>query len=185
METDVDQDVFTDFNTFKSTQFFVTEFERSSGLLTTSTEETANEVELSWFESDSGVFGLPNWILISAGIMVVLFAACAVFICIQLRKNSNESSLQERAIAREIQLAKQEGVEIPSDLEKRLERFQHQHDDQAFGKQKGGKNLKEGGQKMGEYKVHPAKAGFVAAATESPGIRKNRNLTRYAADQLS
>ena len=41
-----------------------------------------------------------------------------------MRKNKSERDLQERAIVRELQLAKQEGVEIPDDLEKRLERFQ-------------------------------------------------------------
>jgi len=33
-------------------------------------------------------------------------------------------------------------------------------DEHDGGKQKGGKNFKEGGSKAGEVKVHPDKAGF-------------------------
>ena len=47
LETDVNEEEYSTFNSFKSTQFFVTEFEKSSGLLTTD-EDT--EVDESWFE---------------------------------------------------------------------------------------------------------------------------------------
>ena len=40
-----------------------------------------------------------------------------------MRRNHGERGLQERAIIRELALVKSEGAEIPSDLEKRLERF--------------------------------------------------------------
>lgn len=122
LETDVTEDIFTDFSTFKSTQFFVTEFERSSSLLTNE-DESQGDTEVSWFESESGV-GVQNWVLVTVCSLVVLFAICAIVICIQMKRNKSERSLQERAIARELELARQEGVEIPDDLEKRLERFQ-------------------------------------------------------------
>lgn len=60
-----------------------------------------------------------------------------------MRRNKSERGLQERAIVRELQLAKSEGVEIPDDLEKRLERFQ---DMEENGMKKG--SQKEGGQMM-------------------------------------
>ena len=41
-----------------------------------------------------------------------------------MRKNKSEQQLQERAIIRELALAKSEGAEIPDDLEKRLARFE-------------------------------------------------------------
>ena len=95
-----------------------------------------------------------------------------------MRRNKSERQLQERAIIRELQMAKSEGVEIPDDLEKRLERFQQA--DENNGKGKGGSTQKEGGAKIlkpgsssGEYKVHPT------ADIASPDRRMNRNYTRY------
>ena len=71
-------------------------------------------------------------------------------------KNKDERGLQERAIVRELQLAKAEGVDIPDDLEKRLERFQQE--DMQNGMKKG--SQVEGGSmiKKGECKVHPGSA---------------------------
>lgn len=79
-------------------------------------------------------------------------------------------------------MAKSEGVEIPDDLEKRLERFQQadENNGKHGGAGKGGSAQKEGGAKImklgssgGEYKVHPT------ADIASPERRMNRNFTRY------
>jgi len=100
-----------------------------------------------------------------------------------MRRNKSERGLQERAIVRELQLAKSEGVEIPDDLEKRLERFQ---DMEENGMKKG--SQKEGGQMMkstgsnGEYKVHPAGA---ATDASSPDRRGQRNFTRYGGSGMN
>ena len=40
-----------------------------------------------------------------------------------MRKNRDTERLTQSAIARELALAKQEGIEIPDDLDKRLSRF--------------------------------------------------------------
>jgi len=90
LETDVDEDELTTFNSFKSTQFFVTEFERSGALLS---QETAEEVtDESWFESDSGI-GIANWIVITICSLIVFFCILAVFICVQMRRNKSERNL--------------------------------------------------------------------------------------------
>ena len=78
LETDVDEEEYSTFNTFKSTQFFVTEFEKSSGLLTTD-EDTG--VDESWFEQDSGA-GVANWILLTICFIILLFICLGLYICI-------------------------------------------------------------------------------------------------------
>ena len=55
--------------------------------------------------------------------IVVVFSICIVCICIMMRKNRDTERLTQSAIARELALAKQEGIEIPDDLDKRLSRF--------------------------------------------------------------
>ena len=103
LETDIEEDQFSSFKSFKSTQFFVTEFERSSGLLTQDDEEAVTET--SWLEDDGGV-GVPNWVLILICSLAILFSLLAIYICIQMRRNKSERDLQERAIIRELQMAK-------------------------------------------------------------------------------
>ena len=115
--SDVDEEAFETFTSFRSTQFFATEFERTDGLLTE--EKVEEEEELSWFETENSL-NMPNWVLLLICLLVVLFIILGVYICIQMRRNKSERSLQERAILRELTLAKEEGVEIPEDLEKRL-----------------------------------------------------------------
>ena len=66
---------------------------------------------------------MANYILLILIVIVALVAGVGIFIVIQMRRNRETFQLQERAIANELELAKKEGVEIPDDLEKRLERF--------------------------------------------------------------
>lgn len=66
---------------------------------------------------------MANYILLILVVIVALVAGVGIFIVIQMRRNRETFQLQERAIANELELAKKEGVEIPDDLEKRLERF--------------------------------------------------------------
>ena len=77
LETDVDEEEYSTFNSFKSTQFFVTEFEKSSGLLTND-EDT--DVDESWFEQDSGA-GISNWILLTICFVILLFICLGFYIC--------------------------------------------------------------------------------------------------------
>jgi len=69
------------------------------------------------------------WMIIIAAAALIIFGLLGFFICIQQRKNKSEQKLAERAIERELALAKEEGVEIPDDLEKKLSRFQTGDDD--------------------------------------------------------
>ena len=79
--------------------------------------------------------GVANWLLIVIGVVTLLFICLATYICVQMRRNKSERHLQERAIVREVYLAKAEGIEIPDDLSKRLERFQDGAEDMG-GKMK-------------------------------------------------
>ena len=124
------------------------------------------EEELSWWETENGL-SMPNWVLLLICVLAALFIVLGVYICIQMRRNKSERSLQERAIIRELSLAKEEGVEIPEDLEKRLERFQNM-DEKANAKKGMTRNMK----------VHPEDAVPVSLASPEPE-RKQRNLTRY------
>ena len=110
---------------------------------------------------------MANWILLLICLLATLFIILGVYICIQMRRNKSERSLQERAIIRELSLAKEEGVEIPEDLEKRLERFQNM-DEKANAKKGMTRNMK----------VHPEDAVQQNMASPEPKGRQ-RNLTRY------
>ena len=110
---------------------------------------------------------MPNWILLLICVLAALFIILGIYICIQMRRNKSERSLQERAIIRELSLAKEEGVEIPEDLEKRLERFQNM-DEKANAKKGMTRNMK----------VHPEDAVQANMASPEPKSRQ-RNLTRY------
>ena len=72
-------------------------------------------------EEESDEF--PIWIIIVIVCIVIVFSIIIIFICIMMRKNRETERLTESAIARELALAKQEGIEIPDDLDKRLSRF--------------------------------------------------------------
>ena len=124
------------------------------------------EEELSWWETENGL-NMPNWILLLICVLAALFIILGIYICIQMRRNKSERSLQERAIIRELSLAKEEGVEIPEDLEKRLERFQSM-DEKANAKKGMTRNIK----------VHPEDAVQVDMASPEPN-RRQHNLTRY------
>ena len=92
LETDVDEETFSTFNTFKSTQFFVQEFERSSGLLTADDDEEVFDEDKNFFE-DELVDGVANWLLIVIGVVTLLFICLATYICIQMRRNKSERQL--------------------------------------------------------------------------------------------
>ena len=113
LESDIDKDQFFSFSTFRSTQFFVNEFERSEKLL-------KNEKDVLKEDSEDE---FPIWIIIVICSVVFVFVLIVVSICFMMSKNKQNRNLQERAIIRELALAKSEGIEIPDDLEKRLERF--------------------------------------------------------------
>ena len=114
------------------------------------------EEELSWFETENSL-KMPNWVLLLICVLVALFIVLGVYICIQMRRNKSERSLQERAIIRELALAKDEGVEIPEDLEKRLTRFQN-IDEKAANKKGMTRNMK----------VHPDDSLPVTSASPDP-----------------
>ena len=80
---------------------------------------------------------MPNWVLLLICVLTALFIVLGIYICIQMRRNKSERSLQERAIIRELALAKDEGVEIPEDLEKRLTRFQNIDEKEKAANKKG------------------------------------------------
>ena len=124
------------------------------------------EEELSWWETENGL-SMPNWVLLLICVLAALFIVLGVYICIQMRRNKSERSLQERAIIRELSLAKEEGVEIPEDLEKRLTRFQNM-DEKANAKKGMTRNMK----------VHPEDQVQNDMASPEPKGRQ-RNLTRY------
>ena len=88
--SDVDEEAFEGFTSFRSTQFFATEFEKTDGLLTE--EKVAEEEELSWWETENGL-GMANWILLLICVLTALFIILGVYICIQMRKNKSERSL--------------------------------------------------------------------------------------------
>ena len=83
---------------------------------------------------------MANWMFIVIGLAVVFLIAVVIYITCVMKRNKSDNELQERAIVRELALAKQEGVEIPDDLEKRLSRFQQV--DQDEGMKKGGRSTK-------------------------------------------
>ena len=91
----IDQDELDSFTTFRSTQFFVNEFERSDQKFT---NEADKEVE----EEDE----FPIWIIIVVVCIVIVFSIVIIFICIMMRKNRETERLTESAIARELALAK-------------------------------------------------------------------------------
>lgn len=155
-KTDEDEDVFAVFTSFRSTQFFVNDFEESSELLTLVKDKEPEE--LSWFEQDSGA-GMANWVLLTVVIIIVSFSILGCFICVQMRKSKSNLNLQERAIIEELQMAKKEGVAIPDDLQKRLTRFE-----------KGGQDSGKDSFNKGNPKVHP---------DESHNLGR---MTRYAAN---
>ena len=72
-------------------------------------------------DEDSDEF--PLWVVIVIVGIVIVFSAVTLFICCLMRRNRDSQRLTESAIAHELALAKQEGVEIPDDLEKSLSRF--------------------------------------------------------------
>ena len=76
LEEEIDKDDFDTFTTFKSTQFFVSEFERSDQLL-------KNEKEVSDDDSD----GFPIWIIIMIVSIIVVFVIIICSICYMMRKN--------------------------------------------------------------------------------------------------
>ena len=63
------------------------------------------------------------WVIIVIICIGVIFSIVIIFICILMRRNNKNRELTESAIARELALAKEEGIQIPDDLEKRLSRF--------------------------------------------------------------
>lgn len=140
LETDVGSDVFANFASFKSTQFFVENFEDADDLMTGLTKE---EEEQSWMMRDSSI-GMPNWTLILLVILLILFIALGFYISRTMKKNKDHRDAQELAIIQELQLAKSEGLDIPADLEARLARFQEEE-------------WKDDGKKSG--KVHPSNLG--------------------------
>ena len=89
---------------------------------------------MSEFERTGQLFGeeeiveeddeFPIWVIIVSISFIVIFIGVIVYICCLMRKNKQHRGLQERAIIRELALAKEEGIVIPDDLEKRLSRFQ-------------------------------------------------------------
>lgn len=157
---DVNTDVFAQFTSFKSTQFFVRDFEDNEELLTALPEQEAEE--LSWWNKDSGA-GMPNWTLILLASLILVFMILGFYIYMIWSRTKKDRSLQERAIMHELQLAKSEGVDIPSDLEKRLERFQHQEMEESSKSTKSGKSAK------------------VAPMGSGSDFRSQRNVTRYQA----
>ena len=83
--------------------------------------------EGAWFEQDSGA-GMANWLIIVIALAALFLIGIVVYISCVMKRNKSDHDLQQRAIIRELALAKQEGVEIPDDLEKRLTRFQQVED---------------------------------------------------------
>lgn len=81
LEEEIDKDDFDSFTTFKSTQFFVSEFERSDQLL-------KNEKEVN--DDDSG---FPIWIIIMIASIVVVFAIIICSICYMMKKNRQSRDL--------------------------------------------------------------------------------------------
>ena len=82
---------------------------------------------------------MPYWTLILIVVLAILLILLGCFISRTMKKNKAHRALQERAIMRELQLAKSEGVDIGEDLEMRLARFQQEEDDKEKEMKKGGK----------------------------------------------
>ena len=106
---------------------------------------------------------MPNWTLILLASLILVFMILGFYIYMIWSRTKRDRSLQERAIMHELQLAKSEGVDIPSDLEKRLERFQHQEMEESSKSGKSGKGAK----------VAPMRSGS--------DFRSQRTVTRYQA----
>lgn len=77
--TDVKSDIFSQFTSFKSTQFFVRDFEDNAELLTVLGQPKVEEP--SWFEKDSGL-GMPNWTILTVAVLIVLFVIFGTYLCI-------------------------------------------------------------------------------------------------------
>jgi len=90
LASDVNTQTFSAFTSFKSTQFFLSEFAESSDLLTTDVTE---EPELSWFEQESAA-NMPNWVLILLIGLACIFTALGIFVCVQSRRNKSKFHLQ-------------------------------------------------------------------------------------------
>lgn len=98
LETDVGSDVFANFASFKSTQFFVENFEDADDLMTGLTKE---EEEQSWMMRDSSI-GMPNWTLILLVVLLILFIALGFYISRTMKKNKDHRDAQELAIIQEL-----------------------------------------------------------------------------------
>lgn len=156
LATDVEEDIFQSFSSFRSTQFFVRDFEDADELLTALPE--VQEKEVNWWQSDSGA-SMPWWTLILLIALVFIFVLLTIYIARTIRKNRDHRDAQELAIMQELQMAKADGLDIPEDLEKRLAMFEQDEQKVDFDGKNGGKNHRQ---------VHPDK-------------QKTRDkITRYA-----
>lgn len=53
-------------------------------------------------------------------VVALVFILTIAYICYIMQRNRKNYELEDRVLAQQIALAKQEGIEIPDDLEKRL-----------------------------------------------------------------
>ena len=99
LEQDVERDVFASFTKFRSTQFFVRDFEDNAELLTALPEQEVEEV--SWWEQDSGL-GMPNWAMVLIVFLLVSGLILSAWIIVVMNRNRKDRQLQERAIMAEL-----------------------------------------------------------------------------------
>lgn len=165
----MNSDIFAQFTSFKSTQFFVRDFKDNAELLTALPQQP--QAEPSWWETDSGL-SIPNWTLLLIILLLVIFIVLGTYIFIVFKRNKAHRDLQEAAIMHELELAKKEGIEIPEDLEKRLSRYQKEEEKEIEGKKYSSKVHPEQG-KLTRYASMPQQK---PALLKSSDGKENRSF---------